>query len=70
MIEHIVRESAKVFKGTAHEDDWVFYHDEISLMTAGATISWMKEKEYYKRWVLPVNDLNKEADLLLTFMSI
>ena len=63
MIEHIVRESAKVFKGTAQEDDWVFYHDALSLMTAGATIAQMKEKEYYKRWVLPVNDLNKEADL-------
>ena len=34
-----VRESAKLFKGTAHEDDWVFYHDALSLMTVGATIA-------------------------------
>ena len=33
-------------------------------MTASATIAWMKEKSYLKRWVLPVNGLNKEKDLV------
>ena len=33
-------------------------------MTAAATIAWMKEKSYLKRWVLPVNGLNKEKDLV------
>ena len=43
MIEHIVKESAKVFEGTEHKDKWVFYHDALSLMTADATIAWIKE---------------------------
>ena len=63
IIEDIVTESAEVFKGTVHEDNWVFNHDALSLMTAGATIACMKYKDYYKGWVLPVNGLNKEADL-------
>ena len=64
MIEHIVTESAKVFEGTEHEDDWVFYHDTLSLMTAAATIAWINQKEYLKRRVLPVNGINKEKDLV------
>ena len=64
MIEHIVTESATVFEGTEHEDDWVFYHDTLSLMTAADTIACMKEKDYLKRWMLPVNGFNKEKDLV------
>jgi hypothetical protein len=44
MIEHIVAESALIFKGTKYEDSWVFYHDALSLMTAKETIMWMEEK--------------------------
>ena len=65
IIEDIVTESAEVFKGTVHEDIWVFNHDALSLMTAGATIACMKYKDYYKGWVLPVNGLNKEVDLCI-----
>ena len=60
MIEHIVAESAKVFEGTKQEYDWVFYHEALSFMTAAANIAWMKEKDYLKIWLLPVNGLNKE----------
>jgi hypothetical protein len=27
-------ETNAIFKGTTHEDDWVWYHDAISLMTS------------------------------------
>ena len=27
LVEHMITQSAAVMKGTAHEDDWVFYHD-------------------------------------------
>ena len=64
MIEHIVTESAKGFEGNEHEDDWVFYHDALSLMTAAATIAFMNKKDYLKRRVLPVNGLTKEKDLV------
>ena len=53
-------DSAKFFEVTEHKDDWVFYHEALSFMTAAANIAWMKEKEYLKIWVLPVNGLNKE----------
>jgi hypothetical protein len=56
MVEHIFVESAKLFKGTKHEHDWSFYHDALSLMTANDTIQ-LKDKGYYKHWVLPVNGL-------------
>jgi hypothetical protein len=32
-------------------------------MTAKETTSWMKEKGCWKRWLLPLHDLNTEADL-------
>ena len=60
MIDHIVIEYAKTFEGTKHKNYWVFYHDALSLITADATIAWMKEKGYLKRYVLLVNVLNKE----------
>ena len=41
------------FVGTHHEDDWFFYHDALSLMTAKTTVSWMKREEYYMRWLIP-----------------
>mmetsp|Transcript_15157 Transcript_15157/g.25127 ORF Transcript_15157/g.25127 Transcript_15157/m.25127 type:complete len:238 (+) Transcript_15157:240-953(+) len=53
MVEHIVRESARIFKGTTHEHDWYFYHDALSLMTAKESVAWMKYKGYYERWILP-----------------
>ena len=41
------------FIGTTHEDDWFFYHDALSQMTAKKTVEWMKTKGYYKRWLIP-----------------
>jgi hypothetical protein len=31
MVNHIVVELARIYKGTKHEDDWMFYHDALSL---------------------------------------
>ena len=53
MVEHIVVESARMYKGTTHEADWMFYHDALSLMMAKDTIKWMKEEGHYERWILP-----------------
>ena len=53
LVEHIVSESAKAMQGTSHKQDWVFYHDALSLMTAKDTVAWMKSKDFYKRWLLP-----------------
>ena len=40
-------------KGTKHEKDWYFYHDALSMMTFVETITWMKEKGYHQRFLLP-----------------
>jgi hypothetical protein len=45
VVEHIVVETARIYKGTKKEDDWMFYHDALSLMTAKDTIKWMQEKD-------------------------
>ena len=34
LIEHMVFECNKLFQGTIHKNDWVFYHDALSLFTA------------------------------------
>ena len=37
LVSFILEESKRVMQGTIHEDDWYFYHDALSLMTASAT---------------------------------
>ena len=46
MIENMVSETKRVFKGTTHKNSCLFYHDSLSLMTANETRKWMKEKGY------------------------
>lgn len=58
MIRHMVEESEKYYEGTVYEDTWTLWHDALSLMTADATVEWMKREGYYKRWILPEHDLN------------
>jgi hypothetical protein len=69
MIEFMVGESQRVMKGTHHEDDWYFYHDTLSLMTATQTIEWMRKKDYLKRWLLPMNQLSKDDSNLANFLN-
>ena len=33
MIEYMVSEMKRVFKGTTHKNSFLFYHDDLSLMT-------------------------------------
>jgi len=58
MVQHIHDETAKLFDGIT--DDWAFYHDALSLMTAKETIKWMKDNDMHRRWILPVLGLNAE----------
>ena len=58
LVEHIYKETKAHFVGTVYEDNWFFYHDTLSLMTADETVQWMKDMGYYKHWILPENDLN------------
>jgi predicted flap endonuclease-1-like 5' DNA nuclease len=69
MIEFMVVESQRVMRGTYHEDDWFFYHDALSLMTATSTIEWMKKKDYLRRWLLPMNQLGADDKDLKAYMN-
>ena len=57
LVEHMIEESSKAFKNTKHEDDWVFFHDALSLMRAKSCKIWMEKRGYLKRWILPSSDL-------------
>jgi hypothetical protein len=60
LIQHIVDETARFYQNTEFENTWRFYHDSLSLLTAKDTISWMKTKGYYDRWIHPQLDVNAE----------
>jgi hypothetical protein len=60
MVKHIYDESELLFRGTPNENDWWFWHDALSLMTAKETVLWMKENGYYSRWLLPELDLYQD----------
>jgi hypothetical protein len=70
LVEHIVEETQRLMKGTKHEDDWVFYHDALTLMTAKETVEWMKKEGHFERWLLPANGLHTDdASLKYYFMK-
>ena len=51
-------------KGTKFEDNWMFYHDALTLMTGADTKKWMEEKDYLRRWILPTTDLYDNLPIL------
>ena len=42
-------------KWSIHEDDFFIIHGDLVLMTAKEIIDWMKENNYFHRWLLPMN---------------
>ena len=58
LVQHVYDESKALMVGTKHEDDWLFYHDALSLMTAKDCIAWMKDKNIHAIWLLPMLDCN------------
>ena len=58
LVKGIYEASEQAFIGTTHENDWYFYHDALSQMTAKSTRAWMQEQGYYSRWLIPQLGLN------------
>ena len=58
LVQRIHDHSKAAFRGTTHEDDWYFYHDALSQMTAKSTVRWMKQRDIYRRWLIPLNGCN------------
>ena len=50
-----MKEADKLIKGSVHEGDLFIVHDALVLMTQKETIKWMKENNYFHRWLLPMN---------------
>ena len=44
-------------KGSVHEHGFFIVHDALVLMTEKETIEWMKVKNCFRRWLLPMNVL-------------
>jgi hypothetical protein len=65
-ITHMWDQTALAMHGTIHQDDWLVYHDALSLMTAKQTMEWMENtttpniKKYIDRWILPVLGCNDD----------
>ena len=57
LIRFMMNEAENLMKGSVHEDDFFIAHVALVLMTAKDTIEWMKEKNCYHRWLLPMNGL-------------
>ena len=57
LIRFMMKEAENLMKGSVREDDSFIFHDTLVLMTAKDTIEWMKEKNCFHRWLLPMNGL-------------
>ena len=57
LIRFIMKESEKLIKGSVHEESFFIVHDALVLMTSKETITRMKENNYFRRWLLPMNGL-------------
>ena len=60
----MMAESKRLMKNIVHENNWYFYHDVLSLMTADQSVKWMEETEIdgvkiKKRWLTPQLELNQ-----------
>ena len=44
-------------KGSVHEDDLFIVRDDLVLLTAKENITWIKDKNYFRCWLLPMNGL-------------
>ena len=61
LIEHIFRETAKVFVDTVHKHNWVVYHDALSLFTASNLTQYVRGKGYLSHLILPQHRCNNGA---------
>ena len=58
LIDHMFSEAKRLMAGTVHHNDYVVYHDALSLMTGKESIKYMKEKGYWNKLIRPLNGVN------------
>lgn len=57
LVDHIYKETKQIFQDTTCKDNWMFYHDALSLMTSKDCIEYMKEKGYYEQWIFCLSQI-------------
>jgi hypothetical protein len=60
LILHMERECDRIMKGTMFEGKGVYYHDALKQLTCDATVTWMKSRGLYDRWITPVLGCNSQ----------
>ena len=57
LIRLIMKEKEKLINGSMNmsEDNLFIVHDDLLLMTVKETITWMKENNYFRHWLLTMN---------------
>lgn len=60
----MIHESARLMKGTAHEDEWYFYNDAVFIQMAHTTAKWIVDtdvdgKNIIQKWLIPQNNINE-----------
>jgi hypothetical protein len=62
MVLHLVEVCTEAFRGTPYgegaADNWMFYHDALSIMVCGQCREWMASIDVLKRWFLPQHGCN------------
>ena len=57
LIRFMMKEAEILMKGSVHKDNFFIVHYALVLMTAKEAIEWMKEKNYFHCWFLPMDGL-------------
>ena len=57
LIRFMMKEEENLMKEYVHEDDFIIVYDALVLMIVKETIKWMKEKNFFHRWLLTMNGL-------------
>ena len=58
LVEYMIQQCNRVMLGTRFEGHGIFYHDALKQLCCEETVKWMKEKNYYQRWITPVLSCN------------
>ena len=51
----MMKEAENLMKGSVHEDDLFIVHNALVFMKSKETIEWMKKKNCFHPWLLPMN---------------
>ena len=57
LMRFMMKEAEKLMNGSINEDDFFIVQDALVLMIVKENIKWMKENNYFHRWLMPMNGL-------------